>query len=102
MGMKFASKLIGALVVKSQLFKSAKGVLSVAGPTNTKRMVWRVTTLALMSLLSARAASLHEVGGAVSRGWLVGSSVLGRVCCVTHGVSKWKKEKKEWVWLYRE
>eukprot|EP00983_Pelagomonas_calceolata_P128721 1161540-Pelagomonas_calceolata.AAC.1 len=27
---KFASKFIGALVVKSQLFKLAKGVLSVA------------------------------------------------------------------------
>eukprot|EP00983_Pelagomonas_calceolata_P033195 1039490-Pelagomonas_calceolata.AAC.1 len=35
MGMKFASKFIGTLVVKSQLLKLAKGVLSVAGPTNT-------------------------------------------------------------------
>uniref|UniRef100_A0A6S8PPB3 Uncharacterized protein n=1 Tax=Dunaliella tertiolecta TaxID=3047 RepID=A0A6S8PPB3_DUNTE len=37
MGMKFASKFIGALMVKSQLFKLVKGVLSVAGPTNTQK-----------------------------------------------------------------
>eukprot|EP00983_Pelagomonas_calceolata_P015621 496287-Pelagomonas_calceolata.AAC.1 len=37
MGMKFASEFIGALVVKSQLFKLVKGVLSVAGPTNTQK-----------------------------------------------------------------
>eukprot|EP00983_Pelagomonas_calceolata_P013920 445705-Pelagomonas_calceolata.AAC.1 len=37
MGMKLASKLIGGLVVNSQLFKLVKGVLSVAGPTNTQR-----------------------------------------------------------------
>jgi len=37
MHMKFASKFIGALVVKSQLFKLVKGVLSVAGPTNTQK-----------------------------------------------------------------
>eukprot|EP00983_Pelagomonas_calceolata_P081177 1155459-Pelagomonas_calceolata.AAC.4 len=37
MGMKFASKLNGALVVKSQLFTLAKGVLSVAGPTDTQK-----------------------------------------------------------------
>eukprot|EP00983_Pelagomonas_calceolata_P080344 1155105-Pelagomonas_calceolata.AAC.6 len=37
MGMKFASKFIGALVVKSQLFKLIKGVFSVAGPTNTQK-----------------------------------------------------------------
>eukprot|EP00983_Pelagomonas_calceolata_P050725 1142098-Pelagomonas_calceolata.AAC.6 len=37
MGMKFASKFIGALVVKSQLFKLAKGMLNVAGPTNTQK-----------------------------------------------------------------
>eukprot|EP00983_Pelagomonas_calceolata_P073487 1152157-Pelagomonas_calceolata.AAC.3 len=36
MGMKFASKFIGALVVKSHLFKLVKGVLSIAGPTNTQ------------------------------------------------------------------
>eukprot|EP00983_Pelagomonas_calceolata_P064751 1148260-Pelagomonas_calceolata.AAC.1 len=36
MGMKVASEFIGALVVKSQLFKVVKGVLSVAGPTNTQ------------------------------------------------------------------
>eukprot|EP00983_Pelagomonas_calceolata_P005355 174306-Pelagomonas_calceolata.AAC.1 len=90
-------------------------------------MVWRVTTLALTSLQnsaccrcaasnccpglvsskfmissSAHAAGLHGVGGAVSRGSLMWSSVLGCVCCVTHGVSEWKKEKKEWAWLYRE
>eukprot|EP00983_Pelagomonas_calceolata_P097759 1158275-Pelagomonas_calceolata.AAC.5 len=37
MGMKFASKFIGALVVKSQLMKLVKGVLSAAGPTNTQK-----------------------------------------------------------------
>eukprot|EP00983_Pelagomonas_calceolata_P007008 227954-Pelagomonas_calceolata.AAC.1 len=37
MGMKFASKFIGALVVKSRLFKLVEGVLSVAGPTNTQK-----------------------------------------------------------------
>eukprot|EP00983_Pelagomonas_calceolata_P012933 412984-Pelagomonas_calceolata.AAC.1 len=37
MGMKFVSKFIGALVVKSQLFKPVKGALSVAGPTNTQK-----------------------------------------------------------------
>eukprot|EP00983_Pelagomonas_calceolata_P099118 1158423-Pelagomonas_calceolata.AAC.8 len=36
-GMKFTSKFIGAVVVKSQLFKLVKGVLSVAGPTNTQK-----------------------------------------------------------------
>eukprot|EP00983_Pelagomonas_calceolata_P030839 969018-Pelagomonas_calceolata.AAC.1 len=36
MGMKFASKFIGVLVVKSRLFKLVKGVLSVAGPINTQ------------------------------------------------------------------
>eukprot|EP00983_Pelagomonas_calceolata_P041468 1138085-Pelagomonas_calceolata.AAC.2 len=37
--MKFASKFIGALVVKFQSFKLVKGVLSVAGPTNTQKDV---------------------------------------------------------------
>eukprot|EP00983_Pelagomonas_calceolata_P005187 169368-Pelagomonas_calceolata.AAC.1 len=37
MGMKFASKFIGTLVVKSQLFKLVKGVFSVAGPTDTQK-----------------------------------------------------------------
>eukprot|EP00983_Pelagomonas_calceolata_P009982 323842-Pelagomonas_calceolata.AAC.1 len=37
MGMKFASKFIGVLVVKSQLVKLVKGVLSVAGPANTQK-----------------------------------------------------------------
>eukprot|EP00983_Pelagomonas_calceolata_P020996 659704-Pelagomonas_calceolata.AAC.1 len=37
MGMKFASSFIGALVVKSQLFKLVKGVLGVAGSTNTQK-----------------------------------------------------------------
>eukprot|EP00983_Pelagomonas_calceolata_P007043 229463-Pelagomonas_calceolata.AAC.1 len=37
MGMKFASKFICALVVKSQLCKLVKGVLSVAGPANTQK-----------------------------------------------------------------
>eukprot|EP00983_Pelagomonas_calceolata_P003987 129702-Pelagomonas_calceolata.AAC.1 len=37
MGLEFASKFIGALVVKSQLFKLIKGVLSVVGPTNTQK-----------------------------------------------------------------
>eukprot|EP00983_Pelagomonas_calceolata_P080543 1155186-Pelagomonas_calceolata.AAC.6 len=35
--MKFASKFIGALVVKSQLLKLVKVVLSVAGSTNTQK-----------------------------------------------------------------
>eukprot|EP00983_Pelagomonas_calceolata_P033546 1050013-Pelagomonas_calceolata.AAC.1 len=35
--MKIASKVFGALVVKSQLFKLVKGVLSVAGSTNTQK-----------------------------------------------------------------
>eukprot|EP00983_Pelagomonas_calceolata_P041348 1138028-Pelagomonas_calceolata.AAC.1 len=35
MGMKFASKFIG--VVKSQLSKLVKGVLSVSVPTNTQK-----------------------------------------------------------------
>eukprot|EP00983_Pelagomonas_calceolata_P061846 1147001-Pelagomonas_calceolata.AAC.1 len=35
MGTEFASKFIGALMVKSQLFKLVKGVLSVAGSTQT-------------------------------------------------------------------
>eukprot|EP00983_Pelagomonas_calceolata_P050605 1142052-Pelagomonas_calceolata.AAC.2 len=33
----FASEFIGALVVKSQLFKVLQGVLSVADPINTKK-----------------------------------------------------------------
>eukprot|EP00983_Pelagomonas_calceolata_P122074 1160871-Pelagomonas_calceolata.AAC.4 len=37
MGMKFASEFIGALVIKSQLFKLVKGVISIAGPTNTQK-----------------------------------------------------------------
>eukprot|EP00983_Pelagomonas_calceolata_P051977 1142642-Pelagomonas_calceolata.AAC.21 len=37
MGMKYVSKFIGTLVVKSQLFKLMKGVLSVAGPTNNQQ-----------------------------------------------------------------
>eukprot|EP00983_Pelagomonas_calceolata_P031396 984833-Pelagomonas_calceolata.AAC.1 len=37
MGMKSASKSIGALMVKSQSFKLVKSVLSVAGPTNTQK-----------------------------------------------------------------
>eukprot|EP00983_Pelagomonas_calceolata_P058020 1145328-Pelagomonas_calceolata.AAC.5 len=37
MGMKFARKFIGALLVKSQLFKMVEGVLSVASPTNTQK-----------------------------------------------------------------
>eukprot|EP00983_Pelagomonas_calceolata_P030131 944059-Pelagomonas_calceolata.AAC.1 len=37
MGMKFASKFIGALMVKLHLFKLVKGVLSEAGPTNTQK-----------------------------------------------------------------
>eukprot|EP00983_Pelagomonas_calceolata_P005910 195827-Pelagomonas_calceolata.AAC.1 len=37
MGMKFASEVIGALVVKFQLFKLVKGVLSTAGPSNTQK-----------------------------------------------------------------
>eukprot|EP00983_Pelagomonas_calceolata_P098660 1158374-Pelagomonas_calceolata.AAC.7 len=36
MGMKFASKFIGTLVVKSQLLKVVEGVLSVACPTYTQ------------------------------------------------------------------
>eukprot|EP00983_Pelagomonas_calceolata_P035329 1104947-Pelagomonas_calceolata.AAC.2 len=37
MGMKFASKLNGTLVVKFQLFKLVKGVLSLTGPTDTQK-----------------------------------------------------------------
>eukprot|EP00983_Pelagomonas_calceolata_P072729 1151839-Pelagomonas_calceolata.AAC.1 len=37
MGMKFASKSNGTLVVKSQLFKMVEGVLGVTGPTNTQK-----------------------------------------------------------------
>eukprot|EP00983_Pelagomonas_calceolata_P023840 750498-Pelagomonas_calceolata.AAC.1 len=37
MGTKFASKFNSTLVVKSQLFKVVKGMLSVAGPTNTQK-----------------------------------------------------------------
>eukprot|EP00983_Pelagomonas_calceolata_P007946 259776-Pelagomonas_calceolata.AAC.1 len=37
MGMKFASKFIGALVIKSQLLKLVEGMLSVTGPTSTQK-----------------------------------------------------------------
>eukprot|EP00983_Pelagomonas_calceolata_P089868 1157354-Pelagomonas_calceolata.AAC.5 len=37
MGMKFASKFIGTLVVKSQLFELVKGMLSITGPANTQK-----------------------------------------------------------------
>eukprot|EP00983_Pelagomonas_calceolata_P062855 1147466-Pelagomonas_calceolata.AAC.1 len=37
MGMKLASKFNGTLMVKSQLFKLVKGVLSTTGPTNTQK-----------------------------------------------------------------
>eukprot|EP00983_Pelagomonas_calceolata_P016103 509229-Pelagomonas_calceolata.AAC.4 len=37
MGMKCLSKFIGALMVQSQLFKLFKGVLSLAGPTDTQK-----------------------------------------------------------------
>eukprot|EP00983_Pelagomonas_calceolata_P044640 1139386-Pelagomonas_calceolata.AAC.3 len=37
MGIEFASKLNGALVVKSQMLKLVKGMLSVTGPTNTQK-----------------------------------------------------------------
>eukprot|EP00983_Pelagomonas_calceolata_P075550 1153064-Pelagomonas_calceolata.AAC.9 len=40
MGMEFVSKHIGTLVVKSQLFKLVKGMLSVTGPTNTQKDVY--------------------------------------------------------------
>eukprot|EP00983_Pelagomonas_calceolata_P079214 1154571-Pelagomonas_calceolata.AAC.1 len=104
--MKFASKFIGALVVESQLFKLIQGVLSIAGPTNTQKdgveshdlstnELAEVSMLPLCRLLLALAAGLHGVGGAVSRGWLLRSSVLGCACCGAHGVSEWKKEKKE-------
>eukprot|EP00983_Pelagomonas_calceolata_P135253 1162138-Pelagomonas_calceolata.AAC.6 len=36
-GMKFASKFDGTLVVKTQLGKLVKGMLSIAGPTNTQK-----------------------------------------------------------------
>eukprot|EP00983_Pelagomonas_calceolata_P089171 1157285-Pelagomonas_calceolata.AAC.6 len=37
MGMKLASKCIGTLMVKFQLFELIKGMLDVAGPTNTQK-----------------------------------------------------------------
>eukprot|EP00983_Pelagomonas_calceolata_P029874 935343-Pelagomonas_calceolata.AAC.1 len=36
-GHAVASKLIGTLVVKSQLFELVKGMLKTAGPTNTQK-----------------------------------------------------------------
>jgi len=37
MGMEFASKFNGALMVKSQFLKLVKGMLSVVGATNTQK-----------------------------------------------------------------
>eukprot|EP00983_Pelagomonas_calceolata_P111745 1159813-Pelagomonas_calceolata.AAC.33 len=37
MGMKFANKFIGTLVVKSQLFKLVKGVFIITSPTDTQK-----------------------------------------------------------------
>eukprot|EP00983_Pelagomonas_calceolata_P067625 1149540-Pelagomonas_calceolata.AAC.2 len=90
---------MGPLMVQSKLFKLVQGMISIAGPTNTHKDSVESHNF---STNDARAAGLHEVGGAVSRVWLVWSSVLGCVCCVAHGVSGWKKEKKEWVWVDRE
>eukprot|EP00983_Pelagomonas_calceolata_P021453 672427-Pelagomonas_calceolata.AAC.1 len=39
MGMKFTSEFNGTLLVKSQSFKLGKGVLSIAGPTDTQKDV---------------------------------------------------------------
>eukprot|EP00983_Pelagomonas_calceolata_P055346 1144113-Pelagomonas_calceolata.AAC.11 len=51
MGMKLASKFNGTLMVKSKLFELIKGVFNTTGPANTqKKIVWRVTVFALMSL----------------------------------------------------
>eukprot|EP00983_Pelagomonas_calceolata_P053276 1143237-Pelagomonas_calceolata.AAC.1 len=36
MGMQFARKFYGMLMVKSQLFKLVKGMLNIAGPTDTQ------------------------------------------------------------------
>eukprot|EP00983_Pelagomonas_calceolata_P030348 952428-Pelagomonas_calceolata.AAC.1 len=35
-GMKFASRFNGTLVVKTQMFELVEGMLSVTGPTNTQ------------------------------------------------------------------
>eukprot|EP00983_Pelagomonas_calceolata_P044793 1139457-Pelagomonas_calceolata.AAC.1 len=37
MGMQFASKLIGTLVVKIQLFKRVKGMCNIGGPTDAQK-----------------------------------------------------------------
>eukprot|EP00983_Pelagomonas_calceolata_P077499 1153887-Pelagomonas_calceolata.AAC.1 len=104
--MEFLSKFMGPLVVQSKLFKLVQGMISVAGPTDTQKDTVESHNFSSNDFAefqsNARAAGLHEVGGVVSRGWLMWSSVLVCVCCVTHGVSGWKKEKKEWVWHYRE
>eukprot|EP00983_Pelagomonas_calceolata_P012761 408050-Pelagomonas_calceolata.AAC.1 len=52
MGMKFASKFIGALVVKSQLLRLGKGVLCVAGPTNAQKDEVCMLPLCCLQLLS--------------------------------------------------
>eukprot|EP00983_Pelagomonas_calceolata_P060150 1146250-Pelagomonas_calceolata.AAC.2 len=90
MGMEFLSKFMGPLMVQSKLFKLVQGMISVAGPTNTQKDNVESHNL------STNESKFEIFGGAVSRGWLMWSSVLGCVCCVAHGVSGWKKEKKEW------
>eukprot|EP00983_Pelagomonas_calceolata_P038838 1136940-Pelagomonas_calceolata.AAC.1 len=110
MGMKFASKFIGALVGKFQRLKLVKGVLSVSGSTNTQKdgveshncctnefalMILDFNKVH-MPLFHIQLMRLLHVFGCCGPLW-------GCVCCVTHdGVSRRLKEKKEWVWLYRE
>eukprot|EP00983_Pelagomonas_calceolata_P110585 1159688-Pelagomonas_calceolata.AAC.1 len=50
MDMEFASKFNGTMVVKSQLFKLVKGILNIAGPTNTQTVsnLARATTCSRM------------------------------------------------------
>eukprot|EP00983_Pelagomonas_calceolata_P013809 442381-Pelagomonas_calceolata.AAC.1 len=80
MGMKFASKFNGTLVVKTQLFKLVKGMLSVTGPANTQKddvhaaavppptVVQASCPHSISFQSSAHAAGLHSVGGVVSCG----------------------------------
>eukprot|EP00983_Pelagomonas_calceolata_P058831 1145648-Pelagomonas_calceolata.AAC.2 len=76
MGMKFASKFIGVLMVKSQLFKLVKGVLSVAGPTNTQQDVveshnFCINEFALKRSACCRCAASNCCPGLASSHYLI-------------------------------
>eukprot|EP00983_Pelagomonas_calceolata_P070157 1150673-Pelagomonas_calceolata.AAC.1 len=67
-GMKFASEFNDTLVVKSQLLKLVKGVISIAGLPNTQRDGLVSSQYFISIGAHATQAGLHSVKGEVLRG----------------------------------